>query len=157
MKIITTEVKELDPIKTVSVSHVGDYMLIYKAFDKVFSWAETNNLWTGSPKMMGVYQDDLNKTPIQELRSKACLEDQKGTQLDEGMEHYTISGGKYFVCKVEVMFPEYPSAWQKAYSLFNEKSYEYDSRDHYELYVSCAGDPRDEATLWEADLCIPMK
>ena len=157
MKINSTEIKNLEPIKTIAFSHVGDYTRIEKTFEKLATWAEANNLWAASPRVAGVYHDDPSNTPIEELRSEACLDDISGIEPGEGMHHYTISGGKYFVMQFELTMSEYVEAWNKAYAAFNEKGYEYDMRDHYELYGICTEEPQDADTPWKVDLCIPMK
>lgn len=157
MKINSTEIKNLEPIETIAISHVGDYSGIAGAFEKLAAWAGANNLWAASPKMAGIYHDDPMHTPTEKLRSEACLENVSGIEPGEGMKHYTITGGKYFVMQVEVIMSEYGQAWQKAYAAFNEKGCEYDMRDHYELYVSCAGDTQDADAPWIVDMCIPMK
>lgn len=157
MKINSTEIRTLEPIKTIAISHVGEYSGIAGAFEKLAAWAGANNLWAAAPKMAGIYLDDPMHTPTDQLRSKACLENLSDIKPSEGMEEYTISGGKYFVMQVEVTMSEYGEAWQKVYTLFNEKGYEYDTRDHYELYISCAGDTQDADAPWIVDLCIPAK
>ena len=157
MKINSAEIKTLDPIQTMAISHVGDYSGIAGAFEKIAAWATANNLWSASPKMAGVYHDDPMHTPAEQLRSEACLENVSGVAPGEGMKLYTISGGKYFVMQVEVIMSEYGEAWQKAYTSFNEKGYECDARDHYELYVSCAGDTQDPDAPWIVNLCLPVK
>lgn len=157
MKINSTEIKNLDPIKTIAISHIGDYSGICKAFDKLAAWAGANNLWAASPKMAGIYHDDPMNTPVDKLRSEACLEDLSGIEPEEGMHRYTISGGKYFVMQVELTMDEYNKAWKDVYAVVGEKGYECDTRDHYELYVSCAGDVQDANAPWIVDLCIPVK
>jgi DNA gyrase inhibitor len=157
MKILSTEIRNLEPIKTIAITHVGDYSGIAGAFEKIGTWAGANNLWAAAPRMAGVYHDDPMKTPVEELRSKACLEDISGIEPGEEMQHYEISGGKYFVMQVEVIMAEYGDAWQKAYAAFDEKAYECDERDHYELYVSCVGDTQDPDAPWIVDMCIPVK
>ena len=158
MKILSTEIKNLEPIKTIAVSHVGDYSGIAGAFERIGAWAGANNLWAAAPRMAGVYHDDPMKTPVEALRSKACLEDISGIELGEGMLHYEITGGKYFVMQVEIIMAEYGDAWEKAYAAFDEKKYNYDdTRDHYELYVSCVGDTQDPDAPWIVDMCIPVK
>jgi len=157
MKTNSTEIKNLEPIKTIAISHTGDYSGICKAFEKLAVWAEANNLWAVSPKMAGIYHDDPRDTPVDKLRSEACLENLSGIEPGEGMKNYTITGGKYFVMQVEVTMDEYSEAWEKVYTIVKEKGYECDTRDHYELYISCAGDTQDDNAPWIVDLCIPVK
>lgn len=157
MKINSTEIKNLEAIKTIAITHIGNYSGIAGAFEKLTAWATCNNLWAKAPKMAGIYLDDPSNTPEDKLRSKACLEDLTEVTLTEGMEHYTISEGKYFVMQVEVNMSEYCQAWQEAYKAFNESGCEYDARDHYELYVSCAGDPQNPDSPWVVNMCIPAK
>lgn len=157
MKTISTEIKNLEPIKTIAISHVGDYSGIGEAFEKLAVWAGENNLWAASPKMAGVYHDHPAEVPADKLRSEACLEDLSGIEPGEGMKHYTISGGKYFVMQVEVTMAEYNEAWKNVYGILHEQGYEIDTRDHYELYISCAGDTQDADAPWIVDLRIPVK
>lgn len=157
MKINSIEIKNFEPIETIAISHVGEYSGICGAFEKLAAWAGANNLWAASPKMAGVYHDDPMQTPAEKLRSEACLENVSGIEPEEGMQHYTISGGKYFVMQIEVTMSEYGEAWQKAYTTLKEKGYECDMRDHYELYVSCAGDTQDANAPCIVELCIPVK
>jgi DNA gyrase inhibitor GyrI len=159
MKIYSTEIKNLEPIKTIAISHIGDYSGICDTFEKLVMWAGANNLWAASPKMAGVYHNDPMSTPVGELRSEACLEDLSGIEPGDGMHRYTISGGKYFVMQAEIIMSEYEEAWTKAEAAFREKGYEYecDARDHYELYVSCIGDTQDSDAPWIVNLCIPVK
>ena len=157
MKILSTEIRNLEPIKTIAITHVGDYSGIGGAFEKIAAWAGANNLWAAGPRMAGVYHDDPMHTPVEKLRSKACLENISDIEPGEGMEYYAINGGKYFVMQVEVIMSEYGEAWQKAYTAFNEKEYACDLRDHYELYVSCVGNIQDPDAPWIVDMCIPLK
>ncbi|MDU1906008.1 MAG: GyrI-like domain-containing protein [Dysgonomonas sp.] len=157
MKINSTEIKNLDPIKTIAISHIGDYAGICSAFEKLIAWAEANNLWATSPKMIGIYHDDPMDIPVDKLRSEACLENLTDIEPGEGMKHYTISGGKYFVMQVEVTMAEYNEAWNKVYVILQEQGYEIDTRDHYELYVSCVGDTQDANAPWIVELRIPVK
>ncbi|GHV13765.1 hypothetical protein FACS1894169_01450 [Bacteroidia bacterium] len=157
MKINSEEIKNLEPIKTIAISHIGDYSGIGDTFEKLAMWAGANNLWAASPKMAGIYHDDPMSTPVDKLRSEACLEDLSGIEPGDGMHRYTISGGKYFVMQVEVTMSEYGEAWEKVDAAVNEKGYECDTRDHYELYVSCLGDIQDADAPWVVNLCIPIK
>ena len=157
MKINSKEIKNLEPIKTIAISHIGDYVGIAGAFEKLAAWAETNNLWAASPKMAGIYHDHPDEVPVDKLRSEACLEDLSGIELGEGMKHYRISGGKYFVMQIEVTMAEYNEAWNKVYAILHERGHEIDTRDHYELYLNCAGGTQDADAPWIVELRIPVK
>lgn len=159
MKIISTEVKQLQPIETIALQHIGPYQQIGGVFEKLGAWAGTQGLWAQpqQPRMMGVYHDDPCTVPAAELRSDACLEALGDTQPGEGMRRYTIDGGKYMVMRVEVTMSEYSEAWMAVYETFNKNGYQYDARNHYEVYVSCAGDTQSPDAPWLVDLCIPTK
>lgn len=157
MKMNSTDIKILEPIKTIAISHTGDYSGIGNAFEKLAAWAGANNLWAASPKMAGVYHDHPEEVPTDQLRSEACLENLSDIEPGEGMIHYTISGGKYFVMQVEVTMAEYKEAWDKVYVILHEQGYEIDTRDHYELYISCVGDTQYADAPWIVELRIPVK
>ena len=157
MKILSTEIKNLESINTGAITHTGDYSGIAGAFEKLAAWAGANNLWAAAPKMAGVYHDDPMSTPVEKLRSEACLENLSDIEPEKGMKRYTITGGKYFVMQVEVTMAEYGEAWKKAHAAFSEKGYEFDLRDNYELYVSCIGDTQNPDAPWIVNICIPVK
>ena len=157
MKIISTEIESLEPIQTVSIEHIGDYSGIAGAFEKLGIWASANNLWAKGPRMAGVYHDNPMCVPAEQLHSRACLEEVAWMELAEGMERYSISGGKYFVMTVVVQMAEYGEAWHKAYTAFIERGFEFDARDNYELYVSCEDGTQGDNAPWTVKLCIPVK
>lgn len=41
MKINSTEIKNLEPIRTIAISHVGDYSGICSAFEKLAAWGRS--------------------------------------------------------------------------------------------------------------------
>lgn len=158
MKINSSEITNIEPIKTIAVSHIGDYAKIGSAFEKLTTWASANNLWAAAPRMAAVYHDNPQEVAPDNLRSDACLEDLSGIEPAEGMRTYTLSGGKYYIMQVEVVMDEYYEAWQKAYATLKEQGHECDTRDHFEIYVSCSSnDVHDPNAAWVVDLCIPVK
>lgn len=156
MKINTKEIKDLAPIKTVAILHVGDYSGISKTFAKLGEWAGKNNYWSAEPRMMGIYHDDPERVAPEQLRSHACLED-KGFEHSEGIERYEITGGKYFIMNAELTMAEYGDVWQIAYDAIAKQDLECDMRDHYELYISCVDGTQGEDAPWIVDFCIPVK
>lgn len=157
MKTNSIEVKNLDPIKTIAIPHIGDYSAIGKVFEKLAIWAEENNLWAADPKMAGVYHDHPKEVPTDKLRSEVCLESLSDIEPGEGMKYYTISGGKYFVMQIELTMAEYGEAWQQVYVILHQQGHEIDTRDHYEWYIRCASDMQNPNAIWVVELRIPIK
>lgn len=157
MKINSIEVKELEPISTIAVQHIGEYSGIAAAFERLGAWAGEKGYWTKGPRMAGIYHDDPMIVPAEKLRSSACLEDVGGMEPAEGMSRYAISGGKYFVMNAEVKMAEYGEAWKQAYASVFAQKLEIDSRDHYELYVSCVDATQGEDAPWIVEFRIPVK
>ncbi len=157
MKINSIEVIEVEPIKTIALTHTGPYSGIGQAFGKIAEWATKNNYWAKGPRMIGVYHDDPMSVPETELRSSACLEDMPGMEPGEGMTRYTISGGKYLVMSAEVVMAEYGEAWQKIDSEVGKRGLECDARDHYEVYISCTDSTQGDDAPWIVEFRVPVK
>ncbi len=157
MKINSIEVRNLEPINTIALTHIGDYSGIGAAFEQIAAWAGKTNYWAKGPRMIGVYHDDPSAVAPEKRRSSACLEDKGGAQLDEGMSHYTISGGKYLVMSAEVIMAEYSDAWMRIETEVTERGLAYDERDHYELYISCVDATQGNDAPWIVEFCVPVK
>jgi predicted DNA-binding transcriptional regulator YafY len=157
MKINSIEVKDLAPIETIALTHTGDFSGIAAAFGKIAAWAGANNYWSLAPRMLGVYHDNPDVTPTDQLRSTAALEAKPGMEPGNGMSRYTVSGGKYLVMTAEVVMSEYGEAWQKIDSEVDARGLEHDARDHYELYVSCVDSTQGDDAPWIVDFCVPVK
>ncbi len=157
MKINNIEVRDLDTIKTIALTHVGDYSGIGAAFGKIAQWAGHNNYWPLGPRMLGVYHDDPDTTAPEKLRSSAALEEKPGMEPGEGMVRYTVDGGKFLVMNAEVTMAEYGAAWQKIYAEIASRGLQEDSRDHYELYISCVDSTQGEDAPWVVEFCVPVK
>jgi DNA gyrase inhibitor GyrI len=159
MKINGIEVKTLEPIDTIALTHKGPYSGMGAAFQKIAAWAQENNYWAKGPRMLGVYHNNPADTPESELLSSACLEDMGGMEPGAEMERYRISGGKYIVMSAEVRMAEYGEAWEKAYAAIAERGLEDDvARDHYELYIGSAdSNAQCDDAPWIIDFCIPVK
>ncbi len=157
MKINTIEVKELQPIETIALTHIGDYSGIGASFSKIAEWAGRNNYWALGPRMLGVYHDDPGAVPAEKLRSSAALEARPGMEPGEGMTRYTVNGGKYLVMNAEVTMAEYGAAWQKIMEEVASRGLQEDGRDHYELYISCVDSTQGHDAPWIVEFCVPVK
>lgn len=157
MKINHIEVKTLDPIPTIALPHTGDYSGIGAAFEKLAAWAGKHDYWAKAPRMIGVYHDDPAAVPVEKRRSSACLEEKPGMEPGEGMSRYTVTGGKYLVMNAEVKMAEYGAAWEKIDAEAAARDLGWDTRDTYELYVSCVDATQGDDAPWIVEFCVPVK
>jgi DNA gyrase inhibitor GyrI len=157
MKVNSIEVKDLAPIETIALPHVGDYSGIAGAFEKIAAWAGANNYWALGPRMLGVYHDDPCTVAPENRRSSAALEAMPGMEPGPGMSRYTVSGGRYLVMSAEVVMAEYGEAWMKIESEVTARGLDYDARDHYELYISCVDATQGDDAPWIVEFRVPVR
>ncbi len=157
MKINSIEVKNLEPIPVIALTHTGDYSGIGSTFERIAAWAGKHNYWRLGPRMLGIYHDDPSVVAPENLRSSAALEAKPGMETGEGMSLYTVSGGKYLVMNAEVTMAEYGEAWQKIDAEVSARGLECDDRDHYELYISCVDSTQGEDAPWIVEFRVPVK
>ncbi len=104
----------LEPLRVGSLLHVGPYHEIGPAFEKLAGIAGQAGLF-GQPgvAMLGIYHDDPNTTPPNELRSHAAATVPEGTPVPEGLEEMVVPAGRY-ACYTHVgPYEGLPGAWQR--------------------------------------------
>ena len=67
------EMIDVKPTKLLGYEHQGDYMNIGQAFEKLFIDASTQGLIDGNTRSIGIYYDDPQSVPQEQLRSVACI------------------------------------------------------------------------------------
>jgi AraC family transcriptional regulator len=92
-----TEIKEFEAINLVGYKHQGDYMNIGGVFEKLFIYAGSHGLLDEGTRSIGLYYGDPQSTPIDELRSMACVTANVDDIPDEAdaPEAMQIPAGKY--------------------------------------------------------------
>ena len=68
-------------------------MAIGETFEKLNVLASSRNLWPKVQGMLGIYYDDPDATPAQDLRSFAALEIAADADAAEPMERASVSSG----------------------------------------------------------------
>lgn len=89
------EIVTLPAMHCASVPHRGSYMLISRAFERLFATAGPAGLVTRQSRMIGVYYDDPDAMDIDDLRSAACVAIADGAALPPGLETADIRGGRF--------------------------------------------------------------
>jgi len=77
------EIKQFPAMRLASIAHVGNYMGIGTAFDKLTAWAVAGDHFRPQSIMLGLYYDDPQSVPEAELRSAAALTVDDGVTDDE--------------------------------------------------------------------------
>ena len=89
------EISQQSPFTLMTISHIGDYMEIGGAFEKILLAGMQHQLIHQDTHVMGIYYDNPDEVPTAQLRSKAGFTVDANQTALEGMEITPIDGGKY--------------------------------------------------------------
>ncbi len=147
-------------IRLAGIDHVGSYMDIGRAFEKLFAWFGSRNLLGPGMEMIGVYYSDPASVPEAELRSRACLTIPEGLQIEPPLAEpplveTTIAGGDYAVLLYKGPYADMRGAYGWLYGQWLPQS-GYDPADApvFERYLNS---PRETApTELLTEICLPL-
>ena len=89
-------IETLPAWRVAAVHHVGPYLNISEAFGRLASLAEPAGLLQGSGSiMLGIYHDDPDTTPADELESEAGVVVPEGAPLPSGLTEIKLPAGRY--------------------------------------------------------------
>jgi AraC family transcriptional regulator len=89
------DVVERPEIRLASVRHVGSYMGIREAFQRLHDLTTAAGLSDQDTSLVGVYHDDPSTTPEDQLRSDAAIAVPAKTKLPAGLTELVIPAGRY--------------------------------------------------------------
>lgn len=89
------EIVDLPPLRCASVPHRGSYMQIDRAMGRLFDALGKQRLLDNGTRMIGLFLDDPDLVPTEDLRSKACAPMADGAVLAEPLEQTIIRSGPY--------------------------------------------------------------
>jgi len=139
------------------VRHVGDYGRIGEAFQRLARWAGPRRLFRNpETRMLSVYHDNPDVTPVAKLRADACITVPAGTKVKRDIGLMTLPGGAYAAAYVEIDDTQYGEAWDRLFSdWLPESGYQPDDRPCYELYLN---DPRKHPQRRHiVEICEPIR
>lgn len=135
------EMKEHDDIRLVGVEHKGDYMEVGKAFEALLGVVFANNLYTPDMQMIGIYRDDPDIVPVEDLRSVACLSVPEGFQTPAPLKDFDLKGGSYAVLTHQGPYADMAKAYRWFFGEWLLSSgKDLATRPSFELYLN---NPRD--------------
>ena len=89
------EIVERPALRLASVRHVGSYMRINEAFQRLNDLVTKAGLSNPDTKLVGIYHDDPSTTPEDKLRSDAAITISAKTKLPAGLTELRIPAGRY--------------------------------------------------------------
>jgi AraC family transcriptional regulator len=89
------EVVKRPELRLASVRHVGSYMRINEAFQRLNDLVTKAGLSNRDTKLVGIYHDDPSTTPENKLRSEAAITVGAKTKLPPGLTELVIPAGRH--------------------------------------------------------------
>ncbi|MBU0936645.1 MAG: AraC family transcriptional regulator [Spirochaetes bacterium] len=149
-------IKELPELTVAYARHIGPYNQIGEAFERLSRWAGPRGLMTETATILAVYHDDTDVTPVDKLRSSACISVPAGTASDGDIGLMTIPGGKFAVGHFEISGDQFGDAWMALMGEWIPASgWQPDDRMCYEVYLN--DHEQHPQKKFIVDICEPVK
>lgn len=149
----------LEPMKVLSVKHVGSYFKIDTAFKKLADFVKEQDIKVSDARWLGVYFDDPESVPEEELRSEACVTIEEDIELpeDSDISIGEIPGGLY---ATTIHFGSYKGLGKSWGELYGEwipqNGFNPGNTPCFEIYVKGCGETEDESE-YLTDLYAPVE
>ncbi|AJC79555.1 AraC family transcriptional regulator protein [Rhizobium etli bv. phaseoli str. IE4803] len=115
-------IREIAPTELIGVAHTGSYMQIGKAFETLFGTLYARGLARPDMRMIGVYLDDPDIVPAEQLRSIACVTSSADVPAEAPFERRRVDGGTYAVLRHKGPYADMHKAYQWLYAEWLPKS-----------------------------------
>jgi len=92
---MNVDIVEQPKLRLAAVRHVGSYMRISEAFQRLNEIVTAAGLSNRDTLLVGIYHDDPATTPEEKLRSDAAITVQRLTKLPPGLTEIVIPAGRY--------------------------------------------------------------
>jgi len=136
--VFRIHVQDLPQLHVAYVRHVGRYQEIGKAFRRLMRWAGPRRVFgNADTKVVAVYYDNPDVTPVEQLRADACITIPPGMKTKRDIGAMDIPGGLFAVAHVEIDPSQYGEAWDRLITDWMPQSgYQPDGRLCYENYLN---------------------
>jgi AraC family transcriptional regulator len=108
-------IKTVPAMQAVTLSHVGPYMQIGKAFDLLYGWLATRNLMVPGNRVVGIYYDDPAAVPEPQLRSRAGVVLKQPVTVEPPVQIADIPAGSYAVLRHKGPYADMKAAYDWLY------------------------------------------
>ncbi len=136
------EIVNQPSMRVAAVRHIGPYTEVSEAFERLSKIAGEAGLFAPGVLMLGLYHDDPNTIPANELRSDAALTIGDGVKSPDGTAEMTVPAGRYAKLVYTGPYSGLPGAWGEVTSWVQKGGEKMTASMSYELYLN---DPTDTA------------
>jgi AraC family transcriptional regulator len=99
--------------RLLAMPHSGAYEAIGATFERLMAWGGPRGAFTDQGWVVGIYYDDPDSTPVEKLRSEACVECVLPPDPANGVAERILAGGKYAVMLHRGPYPTLGEAWRR--------------------------------------------
>jgi len=145
----------LQPMRAVTLEHIGPYMEINRAFDRLFGWLASRHLLGPDVRSFAIFYDDVTTVPAAKLRSRAGAVMARGVPVEAPFEQTEIAGGDYALLRHKGPYADMKAAYDWLYGQWLPQSgREPAAIPTIEEYLNS---PRDTApTELRSDIYLPL-
>jgi AraC family transcriptional regulator len=118
----SVEIRSIPTIRVAGLHHTGDYHGIGAVFERLFALATERGLVGPQTRTLGIYHDDPSATPVEALRSEACISVPAGFVADNELPTFDIPGGRHAVVLHVGTYAELPQVYGWLYREWLPKS-----------------------------------
>lgn len=149
-------VESLPERRCAGIDHTGSYMEIDHAMGRLFTELVARHALPAQPAMIGVFFDDPDLGPEEELRSRACLPVANSVTIDAPLVETVLRGGPYAKLSYTGPYADMRGAYRWFLGVWLPASgYEPDDAPIFEAYLN---DPREvPQNELRTDINLPLK
>ena len=93
--MLNPQILNIEPIEVLCVRHTGAYTKCAPAWEKLMTFAYSNNIVNNNTRVFGIGYDNPHIVEESKLRYDACITKDAHITLEEGITETSINGGKY--------------------------------------------------------------
>jgi AraC family transcriptional regulator len=105
-------IEPFDGVRLAAITHRGDYQQIGTAFERVVAWAMKSGLGRDRLRSFGVYYDDPQSVPVQDLRAEAGIAVASDISCDGDVHAVDIPAGPCATVLHKGPYAELPRSYQ---------------------------------------------
>lgn len=105
----------LQLMKAVTLEHIGPYLEINRAFDRLFGWLASKQLLGPGVRSLAIFYDDVTTVPAAKLRSRAAAVMTQAIHVEAPFEQTDIAGGEYALLRHKGPYADMKAAYDWLY------------------------------------------